>query len=50
MLTACFFKDSKTVMETLLAASTVANAAPQFVTTNNRALLPLTRVLIKIAQ
>jgi hypothetical protein len=44
------FKDSKTAMETLLAASTVVNAAQQFVATNNCALLHLTRVLIKIVQ
>jgi hypothetical protein len=44
------FKDSKIVTETLLAASPVANAAPQFVVMNKCALLPLTRVLIKIAR
>jgi hypothetical protein len=44
------FKESKIAMETLLAASAVVNAAPQIVATNNCALLPLTRVLIKIAQ
>ena len=43
------FKESKIAMETLLAASAVANAAPRLVVMNNCALLPLTRVLIKIA-